>query len=451
MMADKRKGRVLVVDDENGIRQALKMVLQEDHDVILAASGAEAVDAFTRNAIDLVLLDILLPDANGLDLLKTFKEMDPDTAVVMVTAVKEIQTAVKAIKAGAYEYIIKPFVVDDLLAVLDRAQEKRRLLKQVTYLKHELQRYQLFEKMVGKDPRMTEVFDLITTVASSDGAVLIQGESGTGKELVARAIHNLSSRKDQPFVVINCAAIPASLMESEIFGHQKGAFTGAVSSMMGKFEVADGGTVFLDDIDCLEVSMQAKLLRVIQEKEFERVGSNKVIKADIRFVAACNRDMQTLIQEGRFREDLFYRLNVFPIKLPPLRERRMDIPLLLEHFLDCHAQRTGKPAKQFSDEALAQLTAYQWPGNVRELQNLVERLFTITKSDLIGIENLSGLSIQNRQIHDMTLREAVNAFEKDFLSQVLARVRGNRKKAAEILGVHRNTLLSKINDLGIEC
>lgn len=450
-MAEKRKGRVLVVDDENGIRQALKMVLQEDHDVILAASGAEAMDAFTRNAIDLVLLDILLPDANGLDLLKTFKEMDPDTAVVMVTAVKEIQTAVKAIKAGAYEYIIKPFVVDDLLAVLDRAQEKKRLLKQVTYLKHELQRYQLFEKMVGKDPRMTEVFDLITTVASSDGAVLIQGESGTGKELVARAIHNLSSRKDQPFVVINCAAIPASLMESEIFGHQKGAFTGAVSSMMGKFEVADGGTVFLDDIDCLEVSMQAKLLRVIQEKEFERVGSNKVIKADIRFVAACNKDMQTLIQEGRFREDLFYRLNVFPIKLPPLRERRMDIPLLLEHFLDCHAQRTGKPAKQFSDEALAQLTAYQWPGNVRELQNLVERLFTITKSDLIGIENLSGLSIPNRQMHDMTLREAVNAFEKDFLSQVLARVRGNRKKAAEILGVHRNTLLSKINDLGIEC
>jgi len=449
-MAGKRKGRILIVDDENGIRQALKMVLQEDNEVILAASGAEAVDAFTQNAFDIVLLDILLPDSNGLDLLKTFKETDPNTAVVMVTAVKEIKTAVQAIKAGAYEYIIKPFVVDDLLAVIDRAQEKKKLLQQVSYLKHELQRYHLFEKMIGKDPKMTEVFDLIATVASSDGAVLIQGESGTGKELVARAIHHLSSRKDQPFVVINCAAIPASLMESEIFGHQKGAFTGAVSSVMGKFEVADGGTVFLDDIDCLEVSMQAKLLRVIQEKEFERVGSNKVLKADIRFVAACNKEMQALIQEGRFREDLFYRLNVFPIKLPPLRERRIDIPLLLEHFLDCHAQRTGKPAKRFSDEALARLTAYQWPGNVRELQNLVERLFTITKSDIIGAENLFGLSIAAKQLHDMTLREAVNDFEKDFITQVLARVRGNRKKAAEILGVHRNTLLAKINDLGIE-
>ncbi|VBB42078.1 Acetoacetate metabolism regulatory protein AtoC [uncultured Desulfatiglans sp.] len=449
-MAGKRKGRILIVDDENGIRQALKMVLQEDNEVILAASGAEAVDAFTQNAFDIVLLDILLPDSNGLDLLKTFKETDPNTAVVMVTAVKEIKTAVQAIKAGAYEYIIKPFVVDDLLAVIDRAQEKKKLLQQVSYLKHELQRYHLFEKMIGKDPKMTEVFDLIATVASSDGAVLIQGESGTGKELVARAIHHLSSRKDQPFVVINCAAIPASLMESEIFGHQKGAFTGAVSSVMGKFEVADGGTVFLDDIDCLEVSMQAKLLRVIQEKEFERVGSHKVLKADIRFVAACNKEMQALIQEGRFREDLFYRLNVFPIKLPPLRERRIDIPLLLEHFLGCHAQHTGKPAKRFSDEALAQLTAYQWPGNVRELQNLVERLFTITKSDIIGTGNLFGLSIAAKQLHDMTLREAVNDFEKDFITQVLARVRGNRKKAAEILGVHRNTLLAKINDLGIE-
>jgi len=448
-MDKQNRGTVLVVDDENGIRQALKMVLQDEYKVILAATAKEALESFAKHSVDVVLLDIMLPDASGMDLLQQFVEIDSNAEVVMVTAVKEIQSAVKAIKAGAYEYIVKPFVVDDMLAVIARAFDKRRLLKKVTYLQQELARHHMFEKMVGKDEKMQALFAMITTVAGSSGAVLVQGESGTGKELVSRAIHNLSDRSNQPFVVVNCAAIPVSLMESEMFGHQKGSFTGATSNVMGKLELADGGTVFLDDIDCLEVGMQAKLLRAIQEKEFERVGSNKVIRADIRFVAACNKDLKELIHKGRFREDLYYRLNVFPIHLPPLRERRMDIPILLDHFIECLAQKAGKPAKHFSEEALAHLMSYEWPGNVRELQNLTERLFTITKNQTIGIEDLVSLNIAGPKYHDLPLKEVVNAFEKDYISQVLARVRGNRKRASEILGVHRNTLLAKINELGI--
>ncbi|EFK12235.1 sigma-54 interaction domain protein [delta proteobacterium NaphS2] len=444
------KATILVVDDENGVRQSFNMVLKDDYNVLLAATGEEAMAIFKKNRIDLILMDIRLPDTDGITLLKRIKEIEPDTEVIMVTAVKEIQTAVKAIKLGAYEYVIKPFVVDDVLTIISRALEKGRLVREVTYLRSELERVKPFEKMVGKDEKMIKLFDLISTVAGSDGAVLVQGESGTGKELVARAIHNRSPRKNKPFVVVNCAAIPSTLLESEIFGHTKGAFTGANSAKVGKLELADKGTVFLDDVDTLDFPMQGKLLRVIQEKEFERLGNPKLINVDIRFVAASNKNLPHLISRGDFREDLFYRLNVFPVNLPPLRDRKNDIPLLLNHFLSLYSKKTGRDVQRFSEKAINSFMAYDWPGNVRELENLVERFATITRKEMIDIDDISSPDIVYESVKPMKLKDAVNEFEKKFIGKVIDRVGGSRKRAAEIMGIHRNTLLGKIRDLDID-
>ena len=439
-----KKNTILVVDDEHGVRQSFNMVLKDEYNLFLAGTGQEALNIFTKNSIDMILLDICLPDSDGLELLEKFKEADPKTEIIMVTAVNEVQTAVKAIKLGAYEYIIKPFIVDDILTVIGRALEKQSLVKEVTYLRNALERYHPFEKMIGKNIKMRKIFDLISTVSQSDGTVLIHGESGTGKELVARAIHNRGHRSNQPFVVINCAAIPATLMESEIFGYNRGAFTGATTTSIGKLEIADKGTVFLDDIDSLDINMQAKLLRIIQEKEFERLGSTKVIKADVRFVAASNKDLEKLISRGEFREDLYYRLNVLPIKLPPLRERRDDIPLLLNHFLELYAKNMGKSPKKITNEAVKVLTEYDWPGNVREVQNIVERFTTITKGSIIELKDIATIDMGKREKKDMTLKEAVSAFENKFIFEILESVDGNRKKAAERLGIHRNTLIAKM-------
>ncbi len=441
-----KKATILVVDDEHGVRQSFDMVLSDDYEVLLAATGKEAIDIFNKNSIDLILLDIRLPDIDGLDLLVELKEIDPNNEVIMVTAVREIQSAVRAIKAGAYEYIIKPFEVDEVLTIINRALEKRHLVKEVLYLRDELERHHPFEEMVSESENMQRVFDLIATVSKSDGTVLIQGESGTGKELVARAIHNLSPRNHQPLVVINCAVIPAALMESEVFGHNKGAFTGADKTRIGKLEIADKGTVFLDDIDAAEINMQAKLLRVIQEKEFERLGGAKVLKVDVRFVAASNKDLKDLISKNQFREDLYYRLNVFPITLPPLRERKRDIPLLLDHFLEIQAKKSGQPSKRFSERATKVLIDYDWPGNVRELQNMVQRLFTTTKGAVIRIKDVSPFNIDQKDIKDVSLKEAVNLFEQQYIAEALDQEGGNRNKAAERLGIHRNTLRAKINE-----
>jgi two-component system response regulator AtoC len=442
------KSTILVVDDENGVRQSFNLVLKDEYNVLLAGTGAETIDIFTKTNIDLILLDIRLPDIDGVDLLGKLKEIDPNTEIIMVTAVKEIATAVKAIKLGAYEYVSKPFLVDEVLALINRALEKRNLVREVSYLRSELERYHPFEEMVGNDKSIRAIFDLISTISKSDGPVLVQGESGTGKELVARAIHNLNSREKRPFVVINCAAIPSTLMESKIFGHTRGAYTGATSTTIGKLELANGGTVFLDDIDTLDINMQGKLLRVIQEKEFERLGSTKVIKFDSRFVAASNRDLRELISQGMFREDLFYRLNVFPVKIPPLRERKGDIPLLLDHFLGVRCRKTGKPAKRFSKGAVNFLVKYDWPGNVRELENLVERLSTIVKKPVIHIQDITQFSMGLREPKGIKLKDAVSVFEKKYIAGVLESVEGNRQKAADVLGIHRNTLLAKISGHG---
>jgi len=440
------KATVLVVDDEKGIRESFKMILKDGYHVLLAETGEEALEIFKNNPVDLILLDILLPDINGIELLERLKGMDPNTEIIMVTGVKEIQTAVKAIKLGAYQYIIKPFTVEDIINVIDRALEKNNLVREVTYLRNELERYHPFKEFIGEDEKMKKIFELISTISGNNSAVFIQGESGTGKELVARAIHNLSPRNHQPFVVVNCAAIPSNLMESTVFGHSKGAFTGATNSHIGKLEMANMGTAFLDDIDTLDISMQAKLLRAIQEKEFEKVGSTKLINADVRFLAASNQDPRELISQGKFREDLFYRLNVFPINLPPLRDRKSDIPLLLNHFLEFNAKNTGKPVKKFSKKTVKHLMEYDWPGNVRELQNLVERSFTIAKKPVIQSEDISPFHMTESTIKETTLKEAVTAFEKDYIYDVLHQVDGNRTKAAEILGIHRNTLLAKTTD-----
>ncbi|MBN1848208.1 MAG: sigma-54-dependent Fis family transcriptional regulator [Deltaproteobacteria bacterium] len=436
---------VLVIDDENGVRESFKMVLKSQYNVLLAETGQKGIEVFKDNAVDLILLDILLPDMNGIDLLERLKGMEPNVEIIMVSAVKEIPMAVKAMKLGAYDYITKPFVVEDIKNVVSRAIEKHSLIKEVTYLKDELLRYHPSKKIIGETKEMKDIFELINNIADSDGSVLIQGESGTGKELVARAIHSQGPRRDKPFVVINCAAIPETLMESELFGHTKGAFTGASRSKVGKLEIADRGVAFLDDVDTLDINMQAKLLRVIQEKEFERLGSTKIIRVDVRFIAASNKNLKKLVQKEHFREDLYYRLNVFPVDVPPLRKRKEDIPLLLDYCLKLQSQKTGKPLKQFSKNAMYILTnQYDWPGNVRELQNLVERLSTIVKDPIIRVEDISFFSHGKQDIVDLPLKEAVSAFEKQYIHEVLKKTHGNRTRAARLLGVHRNTLQNKL-------
>jgi DNA-binding NtrC family response regulator len=445
---------ILVVDDENGIRQSFKMVLKDRFNVLLAENGKEAEELLTKNTVDLILLDILLPDINGLDLLEKLKALDPNPEAIMVTAVKEIQSAVRAIKLGAYEYIIKPFLVDDVINIINRALEKRNLMKQVTYLRNELERVRPFDEIIGKDEKMNRIFDLISSIADSDGAVLIQGESGTGKELAARAIHRLSPRKDQPFVVIACAAIPPTLVESELFGYHKGAFTGALRTTLGKLEIANRGTVFLDDIDTLDVNMQAKLLRVIQEKEFERLGTTKVIKLDVRFLACTNKELTQLIQAGAFREDLFYRLNVIPFYVPPLRERREDIPLLADYFLTEFTTAYGRKPKELTPDAYALLADYHWPGNVRELKNLMERIVIMNPQVRVEARyiplNLARRSNADRAADRFaSLQEVREAAERDYILKKLDETHGNVSRTAELLGLERSNLYRKMKALGI--
>ncbi len=442
---------ILVVDDELGVRQSFKMVLKDQYRLYFAEDGKTALDIFKQKHVDLVLLDILLPDLDGLDLLKQLREIEPETEVVMVSALKEIASAVRAMKRGAFDYITKPFEVDELLAVVKRALERRKLQKEIVYLRDELERFQPFEAMVGQSAEMKAVFSMISKVARAKGpgAILIQGESGTGKELVARAIHNRSQRKKQPFVVVNCGAIPATLMESELFGYSKGAFTGALERRSGKLEIADTGTLFLDDIDSLDINMQARLLRVLQEKEYEKVGSDRVVNVDIKFIAASNKDLRHQVSKGRFREDLFYRLNVFPIKLPPLRERKVDISELLNHFLCKNGKSNGMPVKSFSNRAVEALVDYDWPGNVRELENFVERLFIVSRGDVIRCEDVLPLKRRNTRRETMTLKDAVADCERRHIKNILDTVNGRRGEAAKLLGIHRNTLTAKIQDLEI--
>lgn len=441
------KARILVVDDEEDIRNLLSDRLQMyGYEVFTASYGAEALEKVDEMSPELVLLDILLPDINGIEVLSRIKREHPETLVIMITAYGSVQRAVEAMKQGAYDFIEKPFNPDLIRIKVGKAVERQSLMRENEYLRSELKGK--YDEIIGKSQKMMEVLRAIERVAPSDSTVLITGEAGTGKELVARALHRNSPRSSKPFVVVNCPAIQPTLIESEIFGHEKGAFTGATARKIGKMEKADGGTLFLDEVGDISYEVQAKLLRAIQEKEFERVGGTKPIKVDVRFIAATNQDLDEAVQEGRFRKDLFYRLNVVNIHLPPLRERKEDIPLLAEHFLRHHS--AGRRI-QISDEAMELLVNYHWPGNVRELQNYIERAILFTDSDVIRPEHLpqeiksnspSASALENLIKPGTTLKE----MEKALILKTLEEVQGNRTKAAKLLGISLRGLQYKLKE-----
>jgi DNA-binding NtrC family response regulator len=440
------KANVLVVDDEKSMRDSMHMLLRDDHNVHLAKSGKEAVGIIKSHPIDLVLLDIRLPEIDGIEILGIIKGIDDSIEVIMVTAVVMVKKAVHAIRLGAYDYITKPFDIAALQEQVSKALEKKLLMQENATLRKLIEKDYQFEKIVGKSKEIREVFKIIDDVAKSNATILITGESGTGKELVARAIHNRSPRKDKLFVAVNCAAIPENLLESELFGHERGSFTGATERQIGKFEIANGGTLFLDEISSLPLPMQAKLLRTIQEKEIERLGAGYPTPIDVRIISATNSDLRAAIKNYKFRKDLYYRLNVIPVHLPPLKERKEDIPLLANHFLNKCNHRLGKKIKGLKKEVLQMLIDYDWPGNVRELENLIERFVVLTKGNHIGTEHfppeIKGEVICEPGPQAVSLDEAVLKFEADFIKKALEKTDGKKGEAAKLLGIHRNTLIN---------
>ncbi len=438
-----RRKNILVIDDEKSVRESVYMILKDKYKVLEASSGKEAIEKIRKESVDLTLLDIHLPDISGLKLLKEIKKIDETINVIMLTADNSIKSAVNAMKNGAYDYITKPFDVEELILLVGKAIEKSSLLKENLYLKSANNSE---KEIIGVSNKTKELLALIENVAKSPSTILISGETGVGKELVARQIHKISSRHNRLFVAVNCAAIPENLIESELFGHEKGAFTGAFEKYTGKFEIADGGTLFLDEIGSLPLKMQAKLLRVLQEKSIEPLGSEKTIKVDVRIICATNIDLKKAISEGKFREDLFYRINVIPIFVPPLRERKEDIKVLANYFLKKYANTFGKKIDGFSPEAMEKLVNYDWPGNVRELENLIERLVvlnntpTIEEEDLPREINRFENSLTETEMNIKSLKQATLAFEKNLIEKIVAQAGGNKSKAAKMLGIHRNTL-----------
>ncbi len=450
----RKKGNILVVDDEKSMRDSMHMLLHQDYNVQLAKSGKEAIEIVNQQHIDLVLLDIRLPELDGIEALKIIKGIDESIEVIMVTAVIMVKNAVHAIRLGAYDYITKPFDIEALQEQVGKALEKRSLQQENQILRHLIDKEHQFEKIVGKSKVIKEVFKAIDDVAKSNATVLITGESGTGKELVAKAIHNRSPRKDKLIVTVNCAAIPENLLESELFGHERGSFTGAHERQIGKFEIANNGTLFLDEISSMPMPMQAKLLRTIQEKEIERIGAGYPTPIDVRIIAATNSDIREAIKKYKFREDLYYRLNVIPIHLPPLRERKEDIPLLTTHFLHKYNHEFGNKIVGFKKEAIKALEKHDWPGNIRELENLVERLVVLTKEDHISLSRLpqeiTGAACNQSDPKEERFHQAVKRFEADFIRRVLKKTDGKKGEAAKLLGIHRNTLLQLEKKLKID-
>jgi DNA-binding NtrC family response regulator len=441
---------VLVVDDDQAVRESFRLILEDEFEVVDVPDGPRALEIARSTSVDLVLLDIRLPDMDGIEVLERLKAIDEQIEVVLVTAVKTVKTAVAAMKLGAFDYLTKPFDEDDLLAVVRRALERRALEREVVFLRSELARRYDEEEIVGQHVEMQKIYRLIAQVARTTTTVLITGESGTGKELIARAIHRQGPRRDRPFVAVNPGAVPETLIESELFGHEKGAFTGAYQRKIGKFEMAQGGTLFLDEIGTLKADLQIKLLRVLQEREIERVGGTHPIKIDVRIVAATNADLKAAINSEGFRRDLYYRLNVVAITVPPLRDRRQDIPALAERFVRRYNDEFGKRVGGLSSDALAALTDYSWPGNVRELQNVIERCVALADGNRIELNDLPmdvllpDHRVRVRDAEALPLHEATEEFERQIVLRVLERVRWNRSEAARILGVHRNSLKAKL-------
>jgi two-component system, NtrC family, response regulator PilR len=437
--------RVLVVDDEQSMRELLAIMLrQAGYTVSLADGGETAVETLKTESFDLVVTDLRMRKVDGLAVLKAAKEYSPRTVVLVVTAYASTETAVEAMKLGAYDYVTKPFKLDELKLTVSNALERRRLQDENQALKRQLRRERGFENFVGRSPKMLDVFETIRKTADSGSTVMITGESGTGKELVAQALHWESSRRNAPFVSVNCGAVPETLMESELFGHVKGAFTGAVASTEGLFASAAGGTLFLDEITEIPSTVQVKLLRAIQERQVRRVGDTKDIRVDVRLIAASNRDVGKAVADGALREDLFYRLNVIPIHLPPLRDRREDIPMLVAHFIKKLAREVGRPVRGATPEAVAILEQYHWPGNIRELENVVERALVLGSTEMLEVDALPATVRQPRTQDDtplelpsegIDLEATLDRIERRYIQLALDRVGGVQTRAAELLRV----------------
>ena len=435
---------ILVVDDDEVTCNLLEEVLsKEGYAVDRALNGREAINKGDRAPYDVVLTDIRMIGVDGMEVLRAYRLKNPETIIIMMTAFGSIETAIQAIKEGAYDYVSKPFKLEEIKLTIHRALEQNRLLQENLLYRQELITKYKLENIVGRSPQMLQVYKTIARVAESRSTILLIGESGTGKELVARAIHFNSLRAAKPFVAVDCGSLAETLLESELFGHVRGAFTGAITSKKGLFEEADGGTCFLDEVGDISLTMQAKLLRVLQEHEIKRVGGTETNKIDVRIVAATNQNLEEMVAEKKFREDLFYRLNVVSLHLPPLRDRGEDIPLLADHFLRKYAAENKKPVSRISQEALDHLLLYRWPGNVRELENVIERAVTLSHSSIILPEDLPRrLRVEpvEPSTHPLPSRIPLSELEKLYIQKVLEETGGNKKKAADVLGIDRRTL-----------
>lgn len=449
----KSKAKILIVDDEHNIREVLSIFLKDEgYTVSVAGDGKSALDNIKNDIFNLVITDLKMPKVSGFDLLKSIKETSPETVVVIITAYGTTESAVEAMKLGAFDYIQKPFKINDIRLIVKNALEKQELQKEVYLLKEQV-KTPLLENIIGESPAMRDLFSLISKTASSNANVLITGESGTGKELVAKATHNLSQRANNHFVAVNCAAIPDTLLESELFGYMKGAFTGAGANKQGLFELADGGTIFMDEIGDMPLNLQAKILRVIEDMTFRRVGGVSDIKVDVRLIAATNSDIKNLVDEKRFREDLYFRLNVLSLKVPPLRERRGDIPLLVEYFL----QKFSGGKKQFSEEAVAMLSDYKWKGNVRELENIIERMVLLCDNNIIDVDALpeeirltSAAEPVAMPSGGINIEKLMEETEKAYLLKALQNTNGVKTEAAKLLKLSFRSFRHKLKKYGIE-
>jgi DNA-binding NtrC family response regulator len=452
--------KILLVDDESSSREPLTLLLKKSGYLVKgAATGHEATQLLASDQFNIIITDLFLPDSNGIDILKEAKRLSPAMEVILITGYASAETAVKAMKEGAFDYITKPVNIDELKTILDKAVEKHRLVSENVYLKKQLRDKYEFSNIIGNSPAMQQVLNLMKRVVKTDSTVLLMGESGTGKEVVAKAIHFNSARRTMPFMAVHCGAIPENLLESELFGYVRGAFTGANRDKTGKFEAANGGTVFLDEIGTMPLQLQTKLLRVLQEHEVERVGSTRTVKLDVRVISATNHNLEEQVKQGAFREDLFYRLNVIPISLPPLRERTRDILPLARHFLTKYCQEMDRPLMNLGKEALEALESYNWPGNVRELENVIERSVALTEGNIITPDDLPpNVSGELRDTDDYIVRittngldmvKAVNRIEMKMIDEALNISNGVKAQAAALLNLNRTTLVEKMRRLGM--
>lgn len=448
------KPTILIVDDEQNTREGLKSALEvNDYTVILADSAEKAIKILETDHIDVMITDLLMPGKSGIELMEEARKISPETLSIMITAYGTVETAVEAMKAGAYDYLTKPINIDRVDLLVKRALSSKKLANENMTLKKMLTKKFGVEGIIGSSKEMQGIFELISQVAASKATILIQGESGTGKELIARAIHMASDKRDRPFVAVHCASLAEGILESELFGHEKGAFTGAIERKIGRFELADGGTLFLDEVSEMSSSIQVKLLRVLQEREFERVGGSKTIKVDVRIITATNKDLMAEVKAGKFREDLYYRINVVHINVPPLRSRKEDIPLLVNHFVKTYALENKKIVEGVSPDVMKIFIGYSWPGNVRELQNCIETMVVLARNKILEVKDIPANvmnaieSVGVPATGQMPIN--LNDAEKELIKKALAETRGNKTKAAELLGLSRRTLHRKVNEYGL--